>query len=224
MGTKRSRGGDLLAALITFSLVFGVTYIAGRAFMPSFRSGIAGLVAEAANGARPPSEAAPDSADSDSILLADLRVDLTSLGAPAVIDVAGAIDGRYVLEHADAPVVWVPLRGEAPEPGEGFPIDVDIRFSAADTTLTVVADQAEAGVPRSERLTVVLTTAGRSFVAHPGECSLELLRSGYSTQSNPYVGEIIVAFFTGQVLCRDVGDIRSGETVSFTAVFDYEAH
>jgi hypothetical protein len=220
---RRNRGGDLLAAVVAFLLVFSVTYIAGRASMPSFRSSIAELMAEAQR-QRPSSETTPDAVESDSTLLTELRVELTALRAPAVMELVGAIDGRYVLEHADAPVVWVPLRGAPPEPGEGFPIDIDIRFSAADTTLTLVANQAEAGVPRSEGLTVVLTTAGRSFVAHPGECSLELHRSGYATQSNPYVGEIIVAFFTGQVLCRDVGDIRSGETVSFTAVFDYEAH
>jgi hypothetical protein len=38
------------------------------------------------------------------------------------------------------------------------------------------------------------------------------------------VGEIIVPFFEGQIQCVDVADLRSGETVTFAVVFDYEDH
>jgi hypothetical protein len=37
------------------------------------------------------------------------------------------------------------------------------------------------------------------------------------------VGLVIATpYFTGHVICEEVADIRSGDTVSFTAVFKYE--
>lgn len=213
------RGAETIAFVAMVLSLFGLIYVVGRASIPTFRSAAEEILAEAsATSEAPPPDAA------EAVLLDDLRRQRLSESVPAVIDVMGAVDARYALEQAHAPTVWIPLQGDPPEPGEGFPIDVDVRFSTADTTLTVVAGEAEAGVARTDRMTVVLTTGGRSFVADAGECALELGRSGYASLLNPWVGEIIVPFFDGQIRCADVADIRSGETVSFAAVFDYEDH
>ena len=217
-GRRRSRRDDFLAALAAFLVLFGLIYAVGRALIPTFRSTLEELAAgTTATGATGP-------ADSHVALLDSLRVERLSLGVPALLEVDGDVVGRFALGSAHAPPVWIPLQGDPPEPGQGFPVDVQVRFLADDATLTVVADRAEAGVLRSDRLTVILTTDGRTFASHPGQCSLELTTAGYAGETNPWVGLIIVPYYTGQVRCTRVGDLRSADTVSFVAVFSYDAH
>jgi hypothetical protein len=214
---RRIQGDDLLAALVAFLVVFGVIYAVGRASIPTFQSTLEKMAAgTTATGA--------EQADSHAALLDALRVERLALGVPALIEVEGEVEGRFALGSAHAPPVWIPLQGDPPEPGQGFPVDVQVRFLAANATLTVVADQAEAGVLRSDRLTVILTTDGRTFASYPGQCSLELTTAGHAGETNPWVGLIIVPYYTGQVRCTDVGDLRSDDTVSFVAVFSYDSH
>jgi hypothetical protein len=179
-------------------------------------------MAELVDGRSPTNASQP--ADSSAALLDTLRVEQLSLGVPALLEVGGEVEGRFALGSAQASPVWIPLQGDPPEPGEGFPVDVHVRFLAADATLTVVADQAEAGVARSDRLTVILTTEGRTFASRSGQCSLELTSAGHAGQTNPWVGLIIVPYYSGQVRCTDVGDLRTGDTISFVAVFTYDSH
>lgn len=214
----RNQSSDLFAALVAFVVVFGVIYAVGRASIPTFRSTMAEVLVEAT----PPSAPEPD--DSLAGLFDALRVEQLSMGVPALVEVDGGIVGRFALGTAQAPPVWIPLQGDPPEPGEGFPVDIDVRFHAADAMLTVVADQAEAGVSRSDRLTVILTTAGRTFASQSGDCSLELTSAGYAGETNPWVGLIIVPYYTGQIRCTDVADVRSDDSVSFVAVFAYDSH
>jgi hypothetical protein len=216
-GRRRNRGDDLRAALVAFLIVFSLIYAVGRALIPTFRSTLQELAAGTTTGAS-------GQADPHAALLDALRVERLSLGVPALLEVDGEVEGRFALGSAHAPPVWIPLQGDPPEPGQGFPVDIQVRFLAADATLTVVADQAEAGVLHSDRLTVILTTDGRTFASQPGQCSLELTTAGYAGETNPWVGLIIVPYYTGQVRCTEVGDLRSDDTVSFVAVFSYDSH
>jgi hypothetical protein len=215
---RRTRGNDLFAALVAFLVVFGVIYAVGRASIPTFRSTMADLVDGRS------ATSSPEPADSYAALLDALRVEQAFLGVPALLEVDGEVEGRFALGSAEAPPVWIPLQGDPPEPGQGFPVDVHVRFLAAAATLTVVADQAETGVVRSDRLTVILTTEGRTFASRAGQCSLELTSAGHAGETNPWVGLIIVPFYAGQVRCTDVGDLRSDDTISFVAVFSYDSH
>jgi hypothetical protein len=104
---------DLLVAVIGFGVVFAVVYMMGRAFLPS--SDRAGLVAQGA--------------DSEHVLLDELRADLTDRVDTAVIEMSGAMAGRSVLSHADSPFLWVPQGTPPEEHRPGGPVDLDVRYA-----------------------------------------------------------------------------------------------
>jgi len=216
MGTPRDDRGIMTLVGVAVA-IFGLVYAVGRASMPTFRSTAERILASSTT-------EAPAPGTESAALIEALNRERLSHGVPAVVDVMGAVEARYAFGRADAPPVWIPLQGEAPEPGDGFPIDVHVRFIAAEATLTLVAEMAEAGVLRTDGMTVVLSADGRSYVADAGDCALELARSGYASVINQWVGEVIVPYFAGQLVCSDVSEIRSGESISFAAVFDYEDH
>jgi hypothetical protein len=64
-------------------------------------------------------------------------------------------------------------------------VDLDVRYAGGGVTLAIKADQMEEGQARSEGLTIVLNMGRRSFNAHPGECTLELTRSGSVLDPTP---------------------------------------
>ena len=199
---------DLLVALMGFGVVFALVYVMGRAFLPS--SDLTESVAQ--------------SADTEHVLLDELRADLADRVDTAVIEVSGAMAGRSVLSHADSPFLWVPQGTPPEEHRPGGPVDLDVRYAGGGVTLAIKADQMEEGQARSERLTIVLNMGRRSFNAHPGECTLELTRSGSVLDPTPTgaVGLLLAwPYFAGHMTCREIADIRSGDTVSFTAVFTY---
>jgi hypothetical protein len=89
----------------------------------------------------------------------------------------------------------------------------------------VIARQAVTGPARTERLTIGFTVDGQSFISKAGDCALELSRSGYHLDLTPTgaAGLVIATpYFTGHVICKEVADIRSGDTISFVALFRYE--
>ncbi|HSM01508.1 MAG TPA: hypothetical protein VK960_03565 [Acidimicrobiia bacterium] len=205
-----------VAALIGLVLaVFGLVYVVGRASIPTFPSVAEGILATS-------STEASLAGVRDAGLVEALHRERLSSGFPAVMDVMGAVDARLAFPHADAPTVWRPLQGERPDLADGIPIDVDVRYATSDITFRLLAGAAEPGVLQTDRMTVVLTMGGRSFVAGTGDCSLELSRSGYAPFIRPGVVEVVVPYFDGEIRCVDVAEIRSGDTISFTAAFGYE--
>jgi hypothetical protein len=89
----------------------------------------------------------------------------------------------------------------------------------------VIAGQAVTGRERKEGLAIVFTIDGQSFISKAGDCALELSRSGYHLDLTPTgaAGLVIATpYFTGHIICEDVADIRSGDTISLVAVFRYE--
>ncbi|MEX0825989.1 MAG: hypothetical protein WD184_04440 [Acidimicrobiia bacterium] len=209
--TTRAIRQDLSGALIGFGVVFAFVFIVGRIFLPSSGLGIAQVVAQGA--------------DQETSLLDELGVELAALNQDgAVIEWSGAIAGRSVLDHVSIPFVWVPSDATGAYMRDG-PVDVNARYSRGGGTLAVIAGQAMAGQARTAAMTVLFTIDGQSFTSRSGDCSLELSRSGYHLDLTPTgaAGLVIATpYFTGHVICKDVAEIRSGETVSFTAVFRYE--
>lgn len=198
---------DLLVALVGFWLVFSTSYAVGRAAMPAFRSSLGDVTF--AN-------------DEEAGLLAALSAELASVAVPAaVIEISGSVEGRFVLDHAYVPFAFESLRSEGPDYGPNMPVDLDARYSARGMTLVLVADQVAAGTPRTEAITVAVSVDGRSFSSRPGHCTLELATSGYDTERSASGFFIYWQVFAGHVICTDVADIRGGEPISFTAVFDH---
>jgi hypothetical protein len=209
--TTRAIRQDLSAALIGFGVVFTIVFVVGRMFLPSSGLGIAQVVAQGA--------------DQQTSLLEELGLELAGLNEDgAVIEWSGAIAGRSVLDHLTIPFEWVPTEETGDYRPDG-PVDMSARFSRGGGTLSVIAGQAVAGQVRTEALTILLTIDGQSFTSKAGDCTLELSRAGYNVDLTPTgaAGLVIATpYFTGHVTCEDVTDIRSGDTVSFTAVFKYE--
>jgi hypothetical protein len=211
MTTRQLFGRDVRIALVGFGVVFSLVYVVGRMFLPSFGSSLAQLVAERE--------------ESETALLDDLRVDLVALTDAAVIEWSGAFHGRSVLDRVTVPYVWVPAGPETDAFVPDGPVDIHASYSRGGGALSVVAEEAVAGPLRTAAMTVVFTIDGHSFVAKSGECALELSRSGYILDLTPTgaAGLVIATpYFAGHVICEGVADIRSGDTISFTAVFRYE--
>jgi hypothetical protein len=118
---------------------------------------------------------------------------------------------------------------------EGLALDLNMSYQSAfnagesarggDTTFTITARGLEVGAERTERYSIILVAAGKMYSAQDGQCVLELLELDFTTVP-PFFGnggdDRIMPIFLGQVTCEDVKELRSDDTVSFTAVFHYD--
>jgi hypothetical protein len=148
-----------------------------------------------------------------------LRADLAPFERPvALLQASGAVDGRVLLDRGETQGGF--FLPEDFEEGNVVPIDVNVRFSGSGAVLTLIADQMPVDEPRSEGMTVVLTSDGQTFTAARGACTLELIDSGYTILSRPW-GQMLTPHFAGHLACGEVSELRSGVLVSFVAVFDY---
>jgi hypothetical protein len=212
-GVSRPAGWrrDLLFGLVAFLVVFATIYTVGRAAMPVFRSALGEIeVAGAGDGG------------GGEVSVVALRAELAPLERPvALLQASGAIEGRFVLDRGESAAstggFFFPSDLEGS--GEGA-IDVSVRFTGAGAALTLVADQMPINQPRTDRLTIVLTSDGQTFNAARGACTLELIDAGYSTVTRPW-GQVSIPHFAGHLACNDVSELRNGTLVSFVVVFDY---
>jgi len=207
---RRSRrvARDVSAAFLAFLVVFAVAYVVGRASMPGLPFALGDL----------PLEDAEDSGTS----IASLRADLVALeSSGAVVATTGAVEAKLTLDRAESQVPWN-WADEVADLDE-ITLDLHLRLTGSDGTLTIKTDQIGRGEPRTDRMTVVFTTGGMTFNPRSGMCSLELRDVGYTTERRPW-GEISLPWFDGQLVCTDVPELRSGDVVTFTAVFAYRDH
>jgi hypothetical protein len=207
---RRSRrvARDVSAASLAFLVVFAVAYVVGRAAMPGlpFAPGDLSL------------EGAGDSGTS----IASLRADLVALDSSgAVVATSGAVEAKLTLDRAESQVPWN-WADEVADLDE-ITLDLHLRLTGSDGTLTIKTDQIGRDEPRTDRMTVVFTTGGMTFNPRSGMCSLELRDVGYTTEQRPW-GEISLPRFDGQLVCTDVPELRSGDAVTFWAVFAYQDH
>ena len=206
--TPRRLARDLMAAIAAFAIVFAVGYIGGRAAMPTFRLAVGELPVE-------------DTDASGEVSLVDLRADLASLEGPAAVMAAtGAIEGRLLLDHAEGlsnNALLLPSEDEPPA------LDVHARFTGAEGSLTIKADQMARGEARTEGMTVVFASEGLTFNPRPGMCTLELDDFGFTTMQRPW-GKISVPWYEGSLTCSEVPELRSEQAASFTVVFEMRSH
>jgi hypothetical protein len=212
MTSRQLVGRDLRAALVGFGIVFLLIYAVGQFLLPSSGLSFAEVVAQGEQ--------------SEASLLIDLGAELGSFTDPAAaIEWSGALNGRSVLDHVTVPYVYVPMGPELDTYVSDGPVDMHVAYSSGGTTLSVVADEAMAGSPRTTGMTISFTIDGRSFTSTSGDCSLHLSRSGWTLDLTPTgaAGLVLATpHFTGHVTCEGAKDIRSSDTISFTAVFRYE--
>lgn len=224
-GRARRLARDLAAAFVAFFLVFGVGYLFGRWTFPEFDAVPEFEAASEfdAAGELPGEEPVPSEDVSESaaeVSIASLRDALDDMEPPAALLAAtGVVEGRLVFDGGESlSSGFLPVEfGE----GEELTVDVNARFTGAGTTLTIVTDALAVGEERSESISVVLSTGGMMFFSQAEMCTIELQNLGFTTEaSNMGFGQITKPFFDGHLTCMDVPELRSGELVTFKAVFE----
>jgi len=206
--TPRRLARDLMAAVAAFVVVFAVGYIGGRAAMPSFRLAVGDL----------PVQGTDATAE---VSTTELLADLAALDGPgAVMAASGAIESRLLLDHGEG------LSNNAlllPSDDEPSALDVHARFTGAEGSLTIKADQMERGEARTEGMTIVFASDGLTFNPRPGMCTLRLDDFGFTTLQRPW-GKVSVPWYEGSLTCSEVPELRTEQAVSFTVVFEMRSH
>jgi hypothetical protein len=204
---------DLAVAGLGFLVIFSVAFVVGRVIVPAAPLALGEISA-------PPE----GSSDGGVLSLGDLRAEVAgdAFGSIAVLQASGAIEGTFRLhfDYRDWMGIGVP---------EGPALDLRMRYLSGvesdDSSFTITAQGLEVGTERTERYTIILLAAGKMYSAHDGQCVLELLELDFTT-APPFFGDIgddrIMPVFLGQVTCEEVRELRSDDTVSFTAVFHYD--
>jgi hypothetical protein len=210
---------DLAVAGLGFLVIFSVAYVLGRAIVPAAPPALGEI-------------SAPPDGSSDGLVLSlgDLHAEVAgdAFGSNAVLQASGAMEGLFRLYFNYRE--WM-------EHGvlEGLALDLNMSYQSAfnagesarggDTTFTITARGLEVGAERTERYSIILVAAGKMYSAQDGQCVLELLELDFTTVP-PFFGnggdDRIMPIFLGQVTCEDVKELRSDDTVSFTAVFHYD--
>jgi hypothetical protein len=223
---------DLAVAGLGFLVIFSVAFVVGRALVPAGPLALGEISA-------PPE----GSSDGGVLSLADLHAELAgdAFGSIAVLQASGAIEGTFRLglnyrewmEHGvlegpalDLNMSYVSYQSGFDEFGGGGEGADGVVDQDLDSTFTLTAPGLEVGTERTERYTIILLAAGKMYSAQDGQCVLELLELDFTTVP-PFFGNIgddrIMPVFLGQVTCEDVKELRSDDTVSFTAVFHYDS-
>lgn len=213
----RRAARDIGVAILGFALIMGVSYTLGRALVPAFPQALGDL------------DLSPTTTVGEGggvLTLEEMHEEVAADDFPAVayVQVEGAIEGAFRLNLTDY--------REWQDEGvvEGPTLDLDMKYySGYDTnepTLTITARGLEVGSPRTERYTVVLSQGVHTFLADPGQCSIELLDLRFTTLP-PAFGSAssddrTMPVFLAQAVCEGVEVLRGDDTVSFTVVFDYD--
>ena len=188
----RQVGRDLTAASIAIGLVVLTTYVASRALIPS---------------AAPPDGAPETTSGRDPVAEVEALPE-----SAAVIDASGFVDARLVLYY------FVRSFQQESRP-DGSSNDVDVKYRGSGAELTVLVRGITVGVPRTDRMTIILTLDGKTFNVHPGDCTLTFSRFEYfASHADP---TRLVPSFAAELQCSDLSALRSGETLSLIAAFDY---
>ena len=190
MGSIRRGGRDLLAGALAIGLVISATYLAGRVSLPP-----------------------PDNTQADETTSGELDPAAEVAARPevlAVIDASGAVEGQLLLNRI-VPNAQVQSRPD------GSSDDIDIKYEGPEATLRLLAPAITIGVARTDRMTLLVTYEGKTFNAHAGDCVLMISRFEYLHSTGfPQ----LTASFAAELTCTEIADMRSDDTLSFTAVID----
>lgn len=186
---------QLVAATTALALVASVTYIVGRAVMPHLAFALDDIAADITTTMPPfdPQKAIDDLFD-----------------PAAAVDISGAVDAQLVLDQ-------LILRGSdftnRPDPSS---YDIDANYQGGSgSTLRLKVSGVTIGEPRTQSMTVILTTSGQTFSAQPGDCTLLVHRFEYV----PAPPDRLAPTFAGELECT-VAELRSGAIATFVIAFD----
>jgi len=213
----RRAAGDVGVALIGFVVMLGVSYTLGRAIVPAYPQALGDI------------DLSPTTVEADDdrpLTLEEMLTDVAEDDVPtmAFLQSEGALVGRFHLNLED----YREWQDEGVE--EGPSLDLDMKyysgFDGEEPSFTITARGLEIGVPRTERYTVIVSSGARTFLAKPGQCTIELLRLDFTTLPPAFGSsssdDRTMPVFLGQAACEDVPELRGDGTISFTVVFDYD--
>jgi len=222
---------DVGVAMVGFTLILGVSYTLGRAIVPSFPQALGGTDLS-------PSTTVAEAGDDGRLTIEEMHADLATDDFPAMafLQSRGALEGRFHLNLTD----YRGWQDEGVE--EGSTLDLDMRYlsgfdsscgsfggtcdAADEPTFTITARGLRVGDVRTEQYTVVVAWEAKTFLAQPGQCTIELLDLAFTMLPPPFgvesSGDRTMPVFLGQAVCEDVKELRTDEVISFMVVFDYD--
>lgn len=207
---------DLLVALIGFSLVLSVTFIAGRLLVPAGR--LPAIVAS-------PPITSPDTVPGEPVdPRQSARVQLAQMeGHGAVVLFSG--ESGYALTNVEllSDATCFDCSPDDPRSIErDLGVDIHVRFSGGDAAITLRADFVEVGVPRTEGLVMAISGSGLAYNAGPGQCTVDLAHSEHYKYPGSIGFFLEIKSFGGEIECADLEELRGGPTASVFVVFGYQ--
>jgi hypothetical protein len=204
---------------IGFAVILAVSYTLGRAIVPSFPQALGDVDLG-------PTTTSGQTGGNGLLTVEQMRADVADDDFPAVafLQTSGALEGRFRLNLTD-------YRGWQDEGVEEGPtLDLDMKyysgFEPDDPVLTITASGLEVGAQHTEGYTVLVSWEAKTFIAQPGQCTIELLDLRFTTLPPPFgsasTEDRTMPAFAGQAACVDVKELRTDETISLTVVFDYD--
>jgi len=211
---------DVGVGLMSFVLILAVSYTLGRAIVPSFPQALGDL------GHTLTTEAVEPGRDA-SLTIEQMHAEIAGDDFPAMafLQAHGALEGRFHLNLTD----YREWQDEGV--AEGSVLDLDMKyysgFDSDDPTFTITAGDLGVGTQRTERYTVLVSWEAKTFLAKPGQCTIDLLDLRFTTLPPRFggradLGDRMMPVFLAQAACTDVEELRTDETITFTVVFDYD--
>ncbi len=222
MGSRlRSAGWDGVVAFFTAGAVFIAVFALGRISLAPAWTPSPGAVTDTtvAGGS-----GQGTSLDDPTVVptLQAIVDDMFGFGAAAAV--TGAIDDRLIFGQVDHfsieptySCVADDCTSSPTPPTEGPPIKLSIAYVGDGTKFSLIASVPDLDTPFSEGVTPVLAVGAQSFIAHSGDCTMTLSSFEFSGLAGRFSSQD--ADIGGRISCVDVADVRSGATVSYTAVF-----
>jgi hypothetical protein len=214
----RSFVWDVIVAFFAAAAVFGVVFGLGRLSHPPAWLPSPGVVAAATDTGDVP-DSGPTGGEADtaaSIPVLQAIVD-DMYGFGAAVSATGAIEDRLVFGDVDHFSLTPTLSCDDVTCTDGPPTAMSIAYIGDGIKLTIIASVPDGSGPFSDGVTPVLAAGAQSFIAHSGDCTMEFSSFKFGAPEGRFAQQR--ADVAGQMTCTDVADVRSGETVSYTAVF-----
>jgi hypothetical protein len=211
---------DVGVGLMGFVLILAVSYTLGRAIVPAFPQALGDLEVL-------PTTVAEEIGADGSLTVEQMRADVAGDDFPAMafLQSSGALEGRFHLNLTD----YREWQDEGV--AEGPVLDLDMKyysgFNTDDPTLTITARDLGVGTQRTEHYTVLVSWEAKTFLAKPGQCTIDLLDLRFTLLPPRFggradLGDRTMPVFLAQAACTDVKELRTDEAITFTVVFDYD--
>jgi len=215
----RSAVWDVTVAFFAAAAVFALVFGLGRLSHPPSWLPSPGVVAATTDTGSVPDAGQIDGGGDTTASVPVLQAIVDDMfGFGSAITATGAVEGRLIFGDVD----HFDFTTEPPRNCEGDAcLSTDPRMSIAyigeGAKFTVIATVTDTSGSFSEGVTPVLAVGAQTFIAHSGDCTMTLSSFAYGGEPGRFAQQ--QADVAGQMTCTDVADVRSGETVTYTAVF-----